>query len=77
MDGGFAELTYLPDGDRSKFIFTGLYNKIDADGAVYDYQTATFSVSHMAARNLRILAEITHDFELEKQRFGLGVASAF
>ena len=77
VDGGFAEFTYMPDGDNSRFLFTFLYNKIMDDADVYDYETATFSVSHMAARNLRILMEYTRDLETDKNQFILGVVSAF
>jgi hypothetical protein len=77
LKGGFAELVYLPQGDRSSFIFSLLYNRIDSTGDLYDYETATFSVSHMAARNLRILGEITYDLIEENSRLTFGVASAF
>lgn len=76
-DGGFVEFTYMPQADQSKFLYTLLYNKVDSDLDVYDYETATVSVSHMAARNLRILMEYTRDLEFEKSRFVLGVVSAF
>jgi hypothetical protein len=75
--GGFAELVYMPQADQSRFIFTLLYNRIESDDLRQDYETATFSVSHMAARNLRILSEITYDLINEKSRFTVGVASAF
>ena len=75
--GGFAELVYMPQADQSRFIFTLLYNRIESDDLRQDYETATFSVSHMAARNLRILSEITYDLVNEKPRFTVGVSSAF
>jgi hypothetical protein len=75
--GGFAEIIYLPKADQSKFIFSGLYNRIDSDDNTLDYETATFSVSHMAARNLRILAEFTYDLLNEKPKFTTGVMAAF
>jgi hypothetical protein len=75
--GGFAELMLMPQADQSKFIFTLLYNRIESDDDLEDYETATLSLSHMAARNLRILGEITYDMVNEKSRFTFGVASAF
>ena len=42
-----------------------------------DYQTVSFNVSHMAARNLRILMEYTRDLETDKNQFILGFVSAF
>jgi hypothetical protein len=77
LKGGFAELVYMPQGDRSRFIYSLLYNRIDSDGDLYDYETATLSISHMPARNLRILSEITYDLITEKSRLTFGVASAF
>jgi len=75
--GGFVELIYMPDADQSKFLFTALYNFINSDISELDYETATFSVSHMAARNLRILSEVTYNMNSKKTIFTLGVASAF
>jgi hypothetical protein len=77
MNGLMAELIYLPNGDQSKFIYSLLYNQIDDDTAYNDYETATISVSHMAARNLRLLAEFTYDLLNEKSRFTAGVVTAF
>jgi hypothetical protein len=76
-NGGFAELIYMPQADQSKFLFTLLYNKIESDDDNLDYETGTFSVSHMAARNVRLLAEFTYDLNNKKSRFTLGIASAF
>ncbi len=75
LDGGFVELIYMPNADQSKFLFTFLYNKIDGD--LFEYETGTFSISHMAARNLRILGEVTYDVLAEKTKFTIGVMSAF
>ena len=75
--GGFAEFSFFPNGSDSRFIYTVLYNQIESDDDAIDYKTLTFSVSHMAARNLRFLAEITHDFIVDKPRFTIGVVTAF
>lgn len=77
MDGGLVEFSFFPQADQSKWIVSALYNRVSADGNLYDYETATLSLSHMAARNMRILMELTHDFEREKPRFVVGVVSAF
>lgn len=75
--GGFAELSYFPAGSDSRFIYTMLYNQIESDEDAVDYKTLTFSVSHMAARNVRFLLEFTHDFIVDKPRLSIGVVSAF
>lgn len=76
IDGGFAEFIIMPDGDKSKFLYTILYNKI-LDDDLYEYESATFSISHMAARNMRFILEYTRDIELKKNRVVLGVVTAF
>ena len=76
-DGGFAELTVLPESDRSRFIYTLLYNYVNSNMDELDYQTGTLSISYMAARNLRMLAEGTYDMKNKKSRFTLGIVSAF
>ena len=75
--GGFAEFTFMPNADQSLFLYTLLYNYIDSEEVGLDYNTLTFSVSHMAARNIRFLAEFTHDFISEKPRLALGIVTAF
>lgn len=84
-EGGFAEITYMPNADQSLFLFTFLYNYINSEDDFNDYQTATFSISHMAARNVRFLAEFTYDFvDKDKNvtgpkgnRFTIGAVTAF
>ncbi len=75
--GGFAEFTFMPNADESLFLYTLLYNYIDSEEEGLDYNTLTFSVSHMARRNVRVLAEITQDFISKKPRLTLGIVSAF
>ncbi len=77
LNGGFAEFIYLPNGDRSKWIFAALYNRIDGTGKEYDYETGTLSVSHLLARNLRLLGEFSYDMVSDKPRFTVGFVSAF
>ncbi len=77
IDGGFAEFSLFPQGDQSRFVYTLLYNYVDSDIAEYKYQTATASVSHLAARNLRLMAEVTYNIDTEKPRFTIGAVAAF
>jgi hypothetical protein len=77
IDGGLAELTVLPWSDRSEWIFSALYNLVDAEGNLYDIETATLSVSHMAARNLRVLLEGTYDVIDEETIATIGAMAAF
>jgi hypothetical protein len=75
--GGFAEFTFMPQADRSRFLYTLLYNRIDSDDDTIDYETATLSISHMTARNVRLLGEFTYNMTTKKPVFSLGLVSAF
>jgi len=77
VDGGFAEFSLFPQGDQSRFVYTLLYNFVDSDIEEYKYHTATLSVSHLAARNLRLLAEATYNIDTEKPKFTIGAMAAF
>lgn len=76
-EGIIAEVIFAPQLDRSRFYFTGLYNRIDSDLNAYDYETATLSGTYLVARNLRLIAEYTRDLENEMNRFTLGMVSGF
>jgi hypothetical protein len=75
--GGFAELTYLPKADRSVFIYTLLYNRIDSDDNAIDYESVAFNLSYMAARNVRLMGEFNYNLMTDKPMFTLGLVSAF
>lgn len=72
-----AELVVSPQLDRSRFYFTALYNKIDSDLNVYDYQTATLSGTYLLSRNLRFTTEFTRDLENDTNRFVFGLITAY
>lgn len=76
-DGIIAEVILAPQLDRSRFYFTGLYNRIDSDLDNYDYETATISGTYLVARNLRVIAEYTRDLQNEVNRFAFGLVSGF
>lgn len=73
--GIVAELIFSPQLDRSRFYFTGLYNKIDSD--LEKYETATLSGTFLVARNLRLMAEFTRDLEYDQNRVTFGMVSGF
>ncbi len=76
-EGIIAELIFAPQLDRSRFYFTGLYNRIDSDLDNHDYETATISSTYLVARNLRLIAEYTRDLQNEVNRFAFGLVSSF
>jgi hypothetical protein len=73
--GIVAELIFSPQLDRSRFYFTGLYNKIDSD--LEKYETATLSGTFLVARNLRLIGEYTRDLEYDQNRVTFGLVSGF
>lgn len=75
--GYIAELIFSPQLDKSRYYFTGLYNKIDSDIVSHNYETATVSATYLVARNLRLIAEYTRDIEYEINRATLGIVSGF
>jgi len=75
--GIIAELIYSPQLDKSRYFLTALYNKVDSDLKGYDYETVTLSGTYLVARNLRLMAEFTRDLQSDKNRFVVGLVSAF
>jgi hypothetical protein len=57
--GGFAELTWSPKGDMSKWYLTGLYNLVESEYDELDYSSATLHFGYLVRRNLRFVTEYT------------------
>lgn len=76
-DGLVGELVISPHKDRSRHTMTLLYNRIDSDSDVSDYESFTVAVSRLSRRNLRVTAEYTFDIERDGGRASDGVVSAF
>ncbi len=72
-----GELIFAPKKDASRWYVTALYNRIDSDMKTANYQTISISPTYLLARNLRLMAELSHDTELKKNRVVVGVISAF
>jgi hypothetical protein len=92
VDAFLAEVILSPRGAAGKWFFTALYNFIDSDrpafrlrlgeesrgvGYLDRYQTAAVGAHYVRARNLRFMAEVGRDFELDRTRFTAGVITAF
>lgn len=75
--GGFGELIYTPKGDESKWYAVVLYNWIDSNYDIYDYQTGTFSLGYLIMRNIRLIGEYTHNFKDKYGQLSIGVITAF
>ena len=76
-DGGFAELLYMPEGDRSRWYVGGLYNHVTSDLAGLEVRSATLTGGYLLARNLRLMAEYTMDLENTAHKLTAGIVAAF
>jgi hypothetical protein len=74
--GGFGEMIYFPEGDRSTWYAAALYNWLEIPGSTR-YQSATGHFGYMLARNFRLIGEYTYDFEAKGNKFTIGFISAF
>lgn len=75
--GAFAELLYRPEGDDSKWYLAGLFNWIESDQSGLNYKSLAGHFGYMLRRNIRLVAEYSHNFTSEYGRFGIGFISAF
>lgn len=75
--GGFVELIYSPQGDKSRIIGSLLYNYVDSDFKELKYQSYTGSLNYLIARNIRLVGEYTYMKESKTSRFTLGFITAF
>jgi len=57
-----AELVFSPKLDRSSHYITLLYNQVDSQLDVDDYETLTLGVTYVLRRNLRLTAEYSRIF---------------
>ncbi len=70
--GGFAELIYWPEGDRSRWYAAGLFNWVESDQTDLKYRSVAGHVGHMLRTNLRLVGEIRYDLETEETRLSTG-----
>ncbi len=75
--GGFAELIFSPDYDKSRWYGTLLYNKVNSDYAGVDYQSITGNFTYLLATNLRLTGEYTYETASKVSSVTVGFFSAF
>ncbi|MCF8236268.1 MAG: hypothetical protein K9G67_15025 [Bacteroidales bacterium] len=79
-NGGFAELIFMPQADKSRWYLLGMYNWTDSNMNELDYQSATFHAGYLLRRNVRLVGEITYNFsheDAEYWRNSIGFVAAF
>ncbi|NJD19155.1 MAG: hypothetical protein FIA95_07725 [Gemmatimonadetes bacterium] len=88
VDSYMGELLFFPKGAGGNVHFTALYNRIEANSPIFSlrvgeegllekYESVGFTAHYLAARNLRLMAEVTRDLELKRTRFIAGFTTAF
>lgn len=75
--GGFIELLFMPEGERSQWYLAGLYNVVDSDVNSDDYETITAHYGYLLRTNVRLIAENTYDILNEENRLMVGFICAF
>jgi len=75
--GAFGELIYSPQGDESNWYAVALYNWIDSDQVSLKTNSLTFGLGYLLRRNIRLIGEITNNFERKYNQFTFGIISAF
>ena len=78
--GAMAELIFSPKGDQSDWYLLGLYNWVESDYDMANYQSATLHAGYLLRRNVRLAAEYTLDFthsDNTVNKFSFGFISAF
>ena len=76
-DGGFAELHYFPQGQDGRWVVSALYNKVESETGGENLENASLTVNYLLARNLRLLGEVAHDLDSDRNRVTLGLVTAF
>jgi len=76
-DALLAEAVISPWGEGGKTFFTLAWNKVDSSLEATDLDTLTVNVNHLLRRNLKWVAEYTHDLRHDNHRFLTGIVTAF
>lgn len=75
--GGFLQLTFSPELDRSNWYMFLLYNKVKSDDPTIDYHSVAGTFSYLLARNLKIMGEYAYDIGRRSHAVTIGFMTAF
>lgn len=76
-DAILAEAVFAPQGDKSRMFFTLAFNDIASSLEEVKYRTLTLNICHVLRRNLKWIAEYTHDLVRDNHRLLTGIITAF
>lgn len=78
--GILGELIFTPDGDKSKWYLTGIFNLVDSDVDELDYKAGGLHIGYLLNRNIRLVGEGLYDFSKKDSEFmkgSIGIVTAF
>ncbi len=75
--GALGEVIFRPEGDDSKWYSAWLFNWIESDLAALNLKTAAFHLGYLLKRNIRLIAEYSHNFTDKYGKFAVGCVTAF
>lgn len=75
--GGFAEVIYSPEGDRSRWVAAALYNFVTSDISGLETNTVSLTGTYLLSRNLRLMGEYAYDLEGKANKLTTGIVAAF
>ena len=75
--GAFAEMIFRPEGDESNWYSVALFNWIESDQSNLDLKRLGIHFGYLLRRNIRLVAEYSHDFTAQYGRVGVGFVTAF
>jgi hypothetical protein len=76
-DAYLAEAIISPWSDKGRTFFTLAWNRVRSDFEGARYHTLTFNMNHIIRRNLKLVAEYTHDLLGRNHSFLTGIVTAF
>ncbi|MBI5021459.1 MAG: hypothetical protein HZB59_08490 [Ignavibacteriales bacterium] len=75
--GGFAQLMFAPELDKSDWYVFLMYNRIDSGQEDLKYHAVAGNFTYMLARNLKLLGEFGYDLERKQPKLTFGFMTAF
>lgn len=75
--GGFAQLMFAPELDRSDWYLFFIYNRVDSDQEDLKYHSVAGNFTYLLKRNLKLMGECGYDMERKQPMLTLGFMTAF
>jgi hypothetical protein len=81
-NGILAEAIFSPKADQSDWYLLGMYNKVESDFDLADYESITLHAGYLLRRNIRLATEYAYvlndpGFGKDFGKFSIGFVSAF